>query len=251
MTKASVESEPEVPLVGVAGWFLFLWAVSHVFPTAWRAPWSFDGWVSPVLSAASWLVGGLATVGIVMIFVSQQRTPLFKMPLELFGVMAGWGLVFIGLVASLHFVSALSIPVHPTLVAEDPLKNQIEKLRVRQEKLGALISDLERDHAAVVRRIRQGDAQAIHAHELSEVDRSLKQLKREAEEVALTVAKGEALLRQDERQRRLRDTDLDSNKLAELRVEIEERFRSADEAQPAGEAIQVDRVIRDAIRRKR
>jgi hypothetical protein len=241
MTNSSVQSEDDIPLMGVAGWCLFMWGVSHVFPEAWRAPWSFGGLVGPVLSVASWLVGGLATIAIVMIFVNQERKPLVMMPLELFGVMAGWGLVFVALVASLHFVSAQPLPL--SVVAEGPLKTQIEKLRGRQGKLGVLISDLERDRSAVVRRIRQGDAQAIHAHELLEVDRSLKHLKGEAEDLGLTIEKGGALLRQTERQRRLRDAGLDSNELAELRVEIEERLRTGSEPQSAGEVIQLDKVI--------
>ena len=63
----------------------------------------------------------------------------------------------------------------------------------------------------------------------------------------LTVTKGEALLRQTERQRRLHDAGLDSNELAELRVEIEERL---SEPQSAGEAIRLDRMIREAVREK-
>ena len=135
MTNTSTQSEPDIPLMGVAGWCLFMWGVSHVFPEAWRAPWNDSGWVSPVLSAAAWVVGGLATIAIVMMFVTQERKPLVVMPLELFGVMAGWGLVFVGLVASAHFVSEPSIAaLAPMAVADDPLKTQIEKLRGRQGK---------------------------------------------------------------------------------------------------------------------
>jgi hypothetical protein len=241
---SSVESEPDVPLVGVAGWFLFLWAVSQVFPAAWRAPWSFNGWFSPVLSLASWLVGGFATTGIVMMFVNQERKPLFMMPLELLGVMAGWGLVFLAPVASLHFVSNPSLPAHASAMAAEPLKSELEKLQGRQVKLGILISELEAERSAIVGRIRKGSAEAIHTHELLEIDRSLKQLKNEAKDVALTIAKGESLLRKTERQRRLRDAGMDSNDMAALRVEIEEKLC---EPQSAGEAIQVDRVIREAV----
>jgi hypothetical protein len=245
MTRSSVQAKPDVPLVGVAGWFLFLWAVSHVCPSAWRAPWNCDGWVGPVLSAAAWVVGGFATLGIVMMFLNQDRKPLFVMPLELLGVMAGWGLVFVALVASLHFVNVQGIAA--SVVAEDPLKSQIEKLRDRKGRLGILISELERDRSSVVGRIRQGDAQAIHAHELLEIDRSLKQLKGAADEVALTITKGEALLRKDDRQRRLQDAGMDSNELAAFRVEIEEKL---SEPQSAGEAIQVDRIIREVVGEK-
>lgn len=244
MTNSSVESQPDVPLLGMAGWFLFLWGVSHVYQDALRAPWSFDGWVSFVVSAASWVVGGLATVAIVMIFVHQERRPLFLMPLALCAVMAGWGLVFLVLVASLHLVSAQGIATSASAVVDDPLKSQIEQLRGRQGKLGTLIGELEAQRSVVVGRIRQGNAQAIHAHELLEIDRSLRTLKSEAEDVALTLSKGEALLRRTERQRRLRDAALDSNELAELRVEIEEKL---SEPRSAGEAIEVDRVIREAV----
>jgi len=249
MTKSSVEFQPDVPLVGVAGWFVLLWGVSHLFPSALKAPWSFDGWVGPVLSAASWVVGGLATIAIVMIFVNQERKPLVVMPLEMCGVMAGWGLVFVALVTCLHFVSAQSSPA--SVVPADPLKSQIEKLRERQQELGGLISDLAKDRSAVVGRIRQGSAQVIHAHELLEIDRSLKQLKGEANAVALTIAKGDALLRQTQRQRRLRDTGFDSNELDKLRVEIEEGLQSSSEPQSAGEPIQVDAVIREAVGERR
>ncbi len=172
MTNLSVKPEPDVPLVGVVGWFVLLQVVSHVFPEAWRAPWSFGGWVSPVLSTAAWFVGGFSTVAIVMMFVKQERKPLFTMPLELLRVMAGWGLVFFALVAAVHFVSAPNI--RAPVVAEAPLKSQIEKLRVRQVKVGVLISDLERDRAAVVTRIREGDAR-VFGQELLDIDRSLKQ----------------------------------------------------------------------------
>jgi hypothetical protein len=177
-----------------------------------------------------------------MMFVNQERKPLFVMPLELFGVMAGWGLVFVVLIASLHFISAQ--PVSPSVVAEDPLKAQIEKLRERQQKLGVLISEIETERSAIVGRIRLGNAQAIHAHELLEIDRSLKQLKEQADETALTITTGEVLLRQ----RRLRDAAVDSNELAELSVEIEEKL---SEPQSVGEVIQLDRVIRDAVGKNR
>jgi hypothetical protein len=77
MTNSSVQSQPDVPLVGVAGWCLFLWGVSHVFSSALKAPWSFGGCVGPILSAAAWVVGGFLTVAIVMMFVNQDRRPLF------------------------------------------------------------------------------------------------------------------------------------------------------------------------------
>ena len=241
---SSVDSEFDVPLIGVAGWFIFLWGVSHVFPSALRAPWSFQGWLSPVLSAVVWFIGGLATVAILMIFLTEKRKPLFVMQLELLGVMAGWGLVFVVLIAFLHFVSNPSLAAHASAMAAEPLKSELEKLQGRQVKLGILISELEAERSAIVGRIREGSAEAIHAHELLEIDRSLKQLKNEAKDVALTIAKGESLLRKTERQRRLRDAGMDSNDMAALRVEIEEKLC---EPQSAGEAIQVDRVIREAV----
>ena len=72
MTKSTVQSQPDIPLMGVAGWFLFMWGVSHVFPSVLKAPWSFDGWVGSVLSVASWGVGGLATIAIAMMFVIRN-----------------------------------------------------------------------------------------------------------------------------------------------------------------------------------
>lgn len=246
MTRISARTEPDVSLFGLAGWFLFLWVVSQVFPAAWRAPWSFGGWFSPVLSVASWFVGGLATVAIVMMFVNQKRKPLFTMPLELFWVMAGWGLVFVAMIAFLHFVSTQGIGA-PVAMADDPLKSRIENLRERQGKLGAWISDLEAERSAVVGRIRRGSAQVIHAHELLEIDRSLKELKGAADEVALTITKGEALLRQTERQRRLCDAALDSNELDDLRVEIEERLQASGEPRSAGEPVQLEKVVREAV----
>ncbi len=63
--------------------------------------------------------------------------------------------------------------------------------------------------------------------------------------MALTITKGEALLRKNEREKRLQEARVDSNELAQLHVEMEEKLRSVHEPQSAGEAIQVDRVIRD------
>ena len=36
MTNSSAESEPDVSLVGLGGWFVFLWGVSQVFPGTWK-----------------------------------------------------------------------------------------------------------------------------------------------------------------------------------------------------------------------
>ena len=146
---------------------------------------------APVLSVASWFVGGLATVTMVMIYVTEERKPLFNTPPGLCSVMAGWGLVFFGLVASLHFISGeASVRAHlSTMTAEhstgdmDPLEIRIEKLRGRQEKLGTFIAELEGERETIVSRLRQtgrevkGDAQPVYAHELLDIDRSLKQLK--------------------------------------------------------------------------
>src|ERR1700722_9766895 len=225
MTKASVQSQPDVPLLGVAGWFLFLGAVSHVFPSVLKAPWRSDGGGGLIVSAASWFVGGLATIAIVMMFVTQERTPLFVMPLELLGVMAGWGLVFLALLALLHLVSAQGIPAPASAVVDDPLKSRIETLRDQQERLRNLISELEEERSSVVGRLRQTKRDAdlhVFGHELLEIDRGLKQLKREAEEAAVTVAKGESLLRKNDRQKRLSDAGIDSNESATLRGRIED-----------------------------
>jgi len=249
MTNSSVQSEPDVPLVGVAGWFLFMWAARQIFPVALRAPWSFSGWVGPILSIAAWLIGGLATIAVVMMFLNQERTPLFMMPLELLGVMAGWGLVFLALVASLHLVSGQGIGAPASAVVDDPLKSQIEQLRGRQGRVGTLIGELEGQRSTIIGRLRQTKSDTdlhVLGHELLEIDRTLKQLKREAEEAALTVAKGESLLRKNDRQKRLSDAGIDSNELATLRVRIEDSLRSDSAPQSAGEAIQFERVIEEA-----
>ncbi len=251
MTNSSVQSEDDLSLLGVAGWFLFLWAVSHVCPSTWRAHWRFDGWVSPVISAASCGVGGLATIAIAMMFVNQERRPLFKMPLELLGVMAGWGLVFLALVALLHLVSAQGIGVPASAVVDDPLTSQIEQLRERQGKVGTLIGELEGQRSTIIGRLRQTKSDTdlhVLGHELLEIDRTLKQLKREAEKATLTVAKGESLLRKNDRQKRLSDAGIDSNELATLRVRIEDSLRSDSAPQSAGEAIQIDKVVGAARR---
>jgi hypothetical protein len=263
MRNSSVESQPDVSLLGVGGWFLFLWGVSHVFPSAWRAPSSFDGWFSFVLSLASWVVGGLATIAIVMMFLTEERKPLVIMPLELCAVMAGWGLVFVGLVI-LHVVyRETSIGVdhvstmtaeHSAGPAEPSLNSRVETLRNQHERICALIVELEGERSTLVAKLREtsdmkGNAQ-VFGNEILEIDRSLKQLKCEAEDVALTVAKGESLLRKTDRQKRLLETGVDLkelNELAALRVAIEERLRSSSLPRSAGEAIQVDRVIREAV----
>jgi hypothetical protein len=72
-------------------------------------------------------------------------------------------------------------------------------------------------------------------------------LRGEADKVALSVSKGESVLRKIERQKRLLETGVDLNELAAFRVEIEERLRSGDEPQSAGEAIRLDQVIREAV----
>jgi hypothetical protein len=265
VTKTSAESDADVSLVGLAGWFLFLWGVSQVFPGAWRTPGSFDGWFSFVLSIASWFVGGLATVTHVMIYVTEERKPLFNTPPGLCSVMAGWGFVFVGLVASLHFVSGeASVRAHlSTMTAEHstgdmepPLNSRVETLRLQHEKLGTFIAELEREREAIVSRLCQtgrevkGDADPqIYAHELLDIDRSLKQLKDEAHSLSLTIAKAECLWRKTDRQKRMRETGIDSsalNELSALRVQIEERLRSSSLPRSAGEAIQIDKVVREA-----
>jgi len=240
-------------LVGLAGWFLFLWGVSHVFPEAWRAPWSFGGWFSFVLSVAAWFVGGLATFGFSMIYVTEERKPLFNKSPGFCSVMAGWGAVFVSLVAILHFVSAQSIGAPPsTKVAQhssvDPLETNIEKLRGRQVKLGTFIVELEAERSTVVSRLRQTEDQndvQVFGHELLEIDRSLRQLKRDAETLALTITKGESLVRKTNRQKRLSEAGVDSKELPEFRVEIEERLRPSGEPQSASEAIQIDKLVRE------
>jgi len=259
VTKISARTEPDVSLFGLAGWFLFLWVVSHVFPGTWKSPSSFDGWFSFVLSVASWFIGGLATVAIVMMYLTEERKPLFVMPLELCAVMAGWGLVFVGLVASFQFISRETNVGAPasTAVAEhsmgDPLESGIEKLRDRQVKLGTFIVELEGERSTIVNRFRQTKDQAdlqVFGNELLEIDRSLKQLKDEAHAVALTITKGESLLRTIDRKKRMQEAGIDSselNKLAVLRVEIEELLKFGSVPRSAGEVIQLDRVVREAL----
>jgi hypothetical protein len=201
-------------------------------------------------------VGGLATVTMVMIYVTEERKPLFNTQPGLCSVMAGWGFVFFGLVAFLHFINgeASVRALASTTVAEhssgDPSEGRIEKFRGRQKKLGTLIVELEAQRSTIMSRLRQSKDHAdlqVFGHEFLDIDRSLKRLKDDAGAVALTIAKGEALLREKDRQKWLRDAGLDSNELAELRVEIEEWLRSSGEPRSAGEAIQVDRVIREAV----
>jgi len=266
MTNSSAESKPDVSLVGLGGWFVFLWGVSQVFSGTWKSPLSFDGWFGFVLSMAAWVVVGLPTVGILVLYITAEQKTLLKMSLEFGTAVAGWGLVFLGLVASLHFINRETNVGAPalTVVAErstgDPLESGIEKLRDRQVKLGTLIGELEGERSRIVDRLGQAkrdskdDAQPIYAHELLEIDRYLKQLTCEAEDVALTVAKGESLLRKTDRQKRLHDAGIDSsemNELAVLRVEIEERLKSDSVPRSAGEAIQIDKVIREALGGKR
>jgi hypothetical protein len=205
-------------------------------------------------------VGGLATVGIFVLCVTAEKKTLLKMSLEFGSAVAGWGLVFVGLVATLHFISGEASVGAPasTAVAErstgDPLERGIEKLRDRQEKLGTFIVELDGERSTIVNRFRQTKDQAdlqVFGNELLEIDRSLKQLKDEAHAVALTITKGESLLRKTNRQRRLNEAGVDSKELAEFRVEIEERLRPSDELQSAGEVIQLDRVIQEAVRSKR
>jgi hypothetical protein len=260
VTNSSAESDADVSLVGLAGWFLFLWGVSQVFPGAWRTPGSFDGWFSFVLSIASWFVGGLATVTMVMIYVTEERKPLFNTPPGLCSVMAGWGFVFVGLVASLHFVSgetsvrahlSTMTAVHSTGDMEPPLNSRIGMLRNQHEKICALIAELEGERATIVTRVREtthakDDTHPIYAHELLEIDRSLKRLKDEAHAVALTITKGESLLRKTALHERLRDAGVDSKDSDALRVEIDERLRSTGLPRSAGEPIQLDQVIREA-----
>ena len=260
MTNASVESEPDMSLVGLAGWLLFLWGVLEVFPEAWRAPWSFNGWFSFVLSTAAWVVVGLPTVGILVLYITAEQKSLLKMSLEFGAAVAGWGIVFVGLVAFLHLINRqMNVGAYAsTTVAErstgDPLESNIVKLRGRQVKLGTFIVELEGERSTIVNRFRQTKDQAdlqVFGNELLEIDRSLKQLKDEAHAVALTITKGESLLRKTNRQRRLNEAGVDSKELAEFRVEIEERLRPSDELQSAGEVIQLDRVIQEAVRSKR
>ena len=49
MTKSTVQSQPDVPLVGVAGWFLFLWARLARLPIGVESPVEFR-WVGRLRS---------------------------------------------------------------------------------------------------------------------------------------------------------------------------------------------------------
>ena len=114
-----------------------------------------------------------------------------------------------------------------------------------------MIGELERQRSTIVGRLRQTNTEAdlhVFGHELLEIDRSLTQLKDEAEDVALTITTAESLLRKTERQRRLSDAGIDSNELATLRVGIEERLKSGSVPRSAGEAIQIDNLVREARR---
>ena len=172
--------------------------------------------------------------------------------------MAGWGAVFVGLVAFLHFTNgetSIGAPASTTVTKHssgEPLESRIEKLRVRQEKLGSFIGELEGQRSTIVGRLRQTKTDAdlqVFGNELLEIDRTLKRLKDEAHAFSLTIAKGESLLRKTDRQKRMRDAGIDSkdvNELSTLRVEIEERLKSGSVPRSAGEAIEIDKVVREA-----
>jgi hypothetical protein len=206
----------------------------------------------------------MATFGFSMIYVTEERKPLVNTPPGFFSVMAGWGAVFVSLVAILHFVSgetsvaaALVEPARAksTSPVVPPLNGRVEALRNKHEKICALIVELERGREATLSRLRQAkkdskdDAPSICAHELLDIDRSLRQLKDEGHSLSLTIGKAESLLRKTDRQKRMRDAGIDSkdlNELAVLRVEIEERLRSSSVPRSAGEAIEIDKVVREA-----
>jgi hypothetical protein len=108
------------------------------------------------------------------------------------------------------------------------------------------------ERSTIVSRLRQTRERAdlqVYTHELLEIGRSLKQLKDEGHSLSLTIGKAESLLWETDRRKRLRDDGIDSNdfnELAVLRVEIEERLQSSSVPRSAGEAIQIDEVIREA-----
>ena len=108
----------------------------------------------------------------------------------------------------------------PSIQPATHWKVGIEKLRDRQEKLGTLIGELE-GRAIEHRGTDSGSAKVdadlqVFAHELLEIDRSLKQLKGEAHALSLTIAKAESLLRKTDRQKRMRDAGIDSEDVEQV-----------------------------------